>query len=355
MAFRQLGGSVQTRVAEEREIAQAQIRTMLDEQRRILTAECSEKVLHHELFAARAEQDRKILHEELRQQQEFREARQQDLMKHQELQKFQNSESQKTIMNLSGRLQELQNEVNLMNDSKEFMDAESTCSGNLHVTSPPGLFPKPPPYEGLLRPAFISQRQAEEPPNIRDTSGISGNVFAHPQASSSVPYPQELNSTRKKTIEEPIHMFFAEKSGRSKPDSDLRCQSGPSARNSVIFSGGDFSADQQRLQISDFHFDKFPTPVAFLCWKIRFKTKVCICPQFPAEATQWIKEVELVDSVDELKSSASIRSVPMLDFEVLDARIASALNKIIHNSVAILAQAISVQGHFVDAGRLVCS
>ena len=137
----QLGGSVQTRVAEEREIAQTQIRTMLDEQRRILTAECSEKVLHHELLAAHAEQDRKILHEELRQQQEFREARQQDLMRHLELQKFQNSESQKTIMNLSGRLQELQNEVNLMNDSKDFMDAESTCSGNLHVTSPPGLFP----------------------------------------------------------------------------------------------------------------------------------------------------------------------------------------------------------------------
>ena len=151
----QLRGSVQTRVAEEREIAQAQIRTMLDEQRRILTAECSEKVLHHELLAVHAEQDRKILHEELRQQQEFREARQQDLMRHLELQKFQNSESQKTIMNLSGRLQELQNEMNLMNDSKEFMDAESTCSGNLHVTSPPGLFPKPPPYEGLLKPAFI--------------------------------------------------------------------------------------------------------------------------------------------------------------------------------------------------------
>ena len=47
---------------------------------------------------------------------------------------------------------------------------------------------------------------------------------------------------------------------------------------------------------------------------------------------QWIKEVELADSVDELRSSSSIRSIPMPDFEVLDARIASALNKIIHNS-----------------------
>ena len=336
----QFGGSVQTRVAEEREIAQAQIRTMLDEQRRILTAECSEKVLHHELLAAHAEQDRKVLHEELRQQQEFREVCQQDLMRHLELQKFQNSESQKTIMNLSGRLQELQNEVNLMNDSKDFMDAESTCSGNPHVTSTPGLFPKHPPFEGLLKPVFISQRQDEEPPNIWDTSGISGNVFANPQASSSAPYSQELNSSKwnpwRETTEEPIHKSIAEKSGRPKPDSDLRCQSGPSAKNSVLFSGGDssknYGADQQRLQISDLHFDKFPTPATFLCWKIRFKTEVCTCSQFPTEAMQWIKEVELADSVDELRSSSSIRSIPMPDFEVLDARIASALNKIIHNS-----------------------
>ena len=91
-------------------------------------------------------------------------------------------------------------------------------------------------------------------------------------------------------------------------------------------------ADHQRLQISDLHFDKFPNPATFTCWKIRFKTEVCICSQFPAEAMQWIKEVELVDSVDELRSSSSTRGISMPNFEVLDARIASALNKIIHNS-----------------------
>ena len=46
----------------------------------------------------------------------------------------------------------------------------------------------------------------------------------------------------------------------------------------------------------------------------------------------WIKEVEMVDSVDDLKSSSSIRGIRMPDFEVLDARTASALNRIIHNS-----------------------
>ena len=231
----QRGGLVQERIAEERESSNAQIKTLLNEQRKTIIAEYGEKVLHHEFRAAQAEQDRRILQDELlRQQQDFHEVHQQDLIKMKELQKFQNStsdeftkqkfiEDQKIIMELSGRLQELQNEVNCMNDSKDFHDAESIRSGNSHVTSPPGLFPKHPPFEGMLKPAFISQRQTEEPPNIWDTSGISGNVFAHPQTSSSAPYPQELNSTWKKTIEEPIHMSTAEKSGRpeTRPRSEM--------------------------------------------------------------------------------------------------------------------------------------
>ena len=40
-------------------------------------------------------------------------------------------------MELSGRLQELQNEVYCMNDPKDFQDVESVRSGNSHVTSQP--------------------------------------------------------------------------------------------------------------------------------------------------------------------------------------------------------------------------
>ena len=120
------------------------------------------------------------------------------------------------------------------------------------------------------------------------------------------------------------------------PAQDERCQSGPSARNSFDPSEGvfikDYRADQQRLQISDPHFDKFPTPTTFACWKIRFKTEVCTCSQFPTEAMLWIKKVEMVDSVDDLKSSCSVRGIRMPDFVVLDAKIASALNRIIHNT-----------------------
>ena len=46
----------------------------------------------------------------------------------------------------------------------------------------------------------------------------------------------------------------------------------------------------------------------------------------------WNKEVEMVDSLEELKSSRSIAGKKFPNFEMLDARIAFALNKIIPNS-----------------------
>ena len=46
----------------------------------------------------------------------------------------------------------------------------------------------------------------------------------------------------------------------------------------------------------------------------------------------WIQEVEKVESVDDLKSSRSIRGTRGPNFELLDARIASALNKIIQTT-----------------------
>ena len=65
---------------------------------------------------------------------------------------------------------------------------------------------------------------------------------------------------------------------------------------------------------------------------MRFTTEVCTCSQFPTEAKLWVKEVEMFESVDDLISSRSIKGTHGPDFELLDARIASALNKIIQNT-----------------------
>ena len=58
------GEPVEERIAEERESSNAQIRTLLNEQRKTIIAEYCEKVAHHESLAAQAEQDRRILQEE---------------------------------------------------------------------------------------------------------------------------------------------------------------------------------------------------------------------------------------------------------------------------------------------------
>ena len=75
-------------------------------------------------------------------------------------------------------------------------------------------------------------------------------------------------------------------------------------------------ADQQRLQISELHLeDQIQNQSNLISkdcrsrnfiWKIRFKTKVSSCSGFPSDAMLWIKEVEKVESVDDLKSSPKI-------------------------------------------------
>ena len=88
----------------------------------------------------------------------------------------------------------------------------------------------------------------------------------------------------------------------------------------------------QQRQMSELQFDKFPNPKSFLVWRIRFKNQVIACSDFPSKAMLRIGEVEMVDSVVELNSSRSVSGKNFQNFELLDARIASALNKIIQNS-----------------------
>ena len=159
--------------------------------------------------------------------------------------------------------------------------------------------------------------------------------FVNPPASSSSPYPGKFNPWIPNVKE---HISPHVTSQRQNLDTalDPRCQSGPSARNSFDPNEGRFSkdcgADQQRLQISDLHFDKFPNPATFAFWKIRFKTEECTCSQFPTQVLLWIKQVEMVESVDDLKSSRSVRGTHGPNFELLDAKIASALNRIIQKT-----------------------
>ena len=67
-------------------------------------------------------------------------------------------------------------------------------------------------------------------------------------------------------------------------------------------------------------------------WKSKFETEVCSCSSFPTDAMLSIKEVEMVVSVDDLRTSQSIGGHRFPNFEILDAKIASAL-KITSNPI----------------------
>ena len=132
-----------------------QIRILLERQTEQILADCQAEIRKHELQAdydrrsiqklsetiesqkeeicrahqgdERLRRDQQLLHEQF-------EAHEKSLSEMEELKKFQSStfdtivrrklvEDQDTILELAGKIQELQNEINCMNDSRDFQDA----------------------------------------------------------------------------------------------------------------------------------------------------------------------------------------------------------------------------------------
>ena len=78
-------------------------------------------------------------------------------------------ESHETIQRLTLQIQELQERVNCMNDSGEFPEVESNCSGRLsHVSSQPVMIPS---SRSML------SRDKRLPIDTWNTSGPQENVF----------------------------------------------------------------------------------------------------------------------------------------------------------------------------------
>ena len=118
----------------------------------------------------------------MEQNRDLREAHEKSLNETEELKRFQGSpfdtisrrklvEDRDTILELTGKIQELQNEIICMNDSRDFQDAESVRSGQ------PAFFPPHPDPGGMLSRSLGMPSRKNRPPSIWDTHGISGNVL----------------------------------------------------------------------------------------------------------------------------------------------------------------------------------
>ena len=126
----------------------------------------------------RLRRDQQLLHEQLLEQNlDLRETHEKSLNEMEELKRFQGStfdtvakrklvEDRDIILELTGKIQELQNEIKCMNDSRDFQDAESVRSGQSHVASQPVFFPpRPDPGEMLSRSVGMPSRK-NGPPSI---------------------------------------------------------------------------------------------------------------------------------------------------------------------------------------------
>ena len=125
----------------------------------------------------RRRQDHQLIHEHLlKQNWDLREAHEKSLSEMEELKRFQGStfdtiariklvEDRDTILELTAKIQELQNEVNCMNVSIDFEDAESVRSGHSHFASQPVSFPPHPVPGGMLSRSLGMPSRNDGPPS----------------------------------------------------------------------------------------------------------------------------------------------------------------------------------------------
>ena len=203
-------GSLSSSVRENpcRDSENEQIRILLERQKEQILADCRAKIQKHEFQAdydrrsvqklngviesqrgeinraiggdEKLRRDEQLLHEQsLEQNRDLREAHQKSLNEMEELKRFQGStfdtfsrrkliEDRDNILELTGKIQELQNEISCMNDSRDFQDAESVRSGQSHVASQSAFFP---PFQdpcGMLSRSLGMPSRNNGPPSIWD-------------------------------------------------------------------------------------------------------------------------------------------------------------------------------------------
>ena len=97
----------------------------------------------------------------------------------------------------------------------------------------------------------------------------------------------------------------------------------------------------------------------FQSWKVNFRTEVCLRTADLQITMLWIKEADIAKSIDELVTSRSITvQHDFLDFDTLDAMIASALKKLVKtqsnfwNRVSVEEQRAQKQDRFLRGRQI---
>ena len=237
-------------------------------------------------------------------------------------------ENHETIQKLTSQLQEMHEQINSMNDAGEFQEVESNYSGRLsYVSSQPAMIPS---SRSML------SRDKRLPLDAWNTSGLQENVFGnqfstfgslrdHPQGIHLCETPREQGSVPQAAG---TGTLFTREDKQNRGTIPMPTFAGRWIFRRILWSD---SKDNKFFGVAIRQHSMIHNHSLF-GKKIRFKNQVTTCSDFPSEAMLWIKDVEMVDSVDDLKSSRSVSGKNFPNFEMQDAKIASSLNKIIQNS-----------------------
>ena len=186
----------------------------------------------------------------------------------------------------------MQEQMNSMNHLGDFQDMESNCSGRLsHDSSQPAMIP---------RSRSMLSHDKRLPLDTWNQSGLQGNVFGNQFSTFDSPrdHPQRIQSDDVRRNWEAVP-----EAGRTKTShtSEDRLNEGtipmPTFATKPLTTSStmpvelpqNYMVGQQRQQISEVQFDKFPNPQSILVWKSRFKNQVTTCSDFPSDARLWIK------------------------------------------------------------------
>ena len=206
----------------------------------------------------------------------------------------QKREELSTMNQLLSQIWTLQDKVNALNEEKECTIRRQRAA----VECP--TFPVNPPR--IPSPRGMLSRDSGLPHFSRSSMGTSGNVFESPSA---------------RQITSPSLPGIATRHGeglRREPQSTtiptLPFTRNRDTWNSTRRSGGNYSQnctiETPRYAISALHFGEFPDPDDFQCWRVTFKTELCVSTSFLQLTVAWINEVKLAGSIDDLLTSQSI-------------------------------------------------
>ena len=192
-------------------------------------------------------------------------------------------ENHDAIQQLISQLQQMQEQMNSMNCSGEFQDIKSNFCGRLsHVSSQPVMIP---------RSRALLSRDKRLPLDTWNQSGLQENVFENQFSPFDQPrdFRQRVSSDNVHRNREGVPE--AERTKTSHTSEDRQNQGTipmPTFATRQLTTSStipvelpqNFMVGQQKQQISELRFEKFPNTQSFLVWKIRFITQVATCSDF---------------------------------------------------------------------------